>query len=114
MEALNINWVDRSQKTLAQLKELRAKPDRDRLDELRCMRFGLMLMGQSLAGWMQWVNSPEVMATFSKEELQEMSNTILDMIEKFIEYDIKVTDEGMQKGFAKQREMQQEGNAFVI
>jgi len=115
MEALNINWVDRSQKSLDQLRELRVKPDKDRLDELRCMRFGLMLIGQSLAGWMQWVNSPEVMATFSKDELQEMSNRILDMIEKFVEYDIEVTNEGMQKGFAKQKEMQQqEGNAFVI
>jgi hypothetical protein len=64
---------------------------------------------------MQWVNSPEVMANFTREELEEMSDKILNMIEKFIEYDIDVTDKGMRKGVAKQREQQEDqGNHFVI
>ena len=114
MESLNVNWVERSQKTLEELKKLSQKKDQDRLDRVRGMRFGFMALGQSLAGWMQWVNSPEVMSNFTKEELEEMSQTILCMVEKFIEYDIKITDEGMQKGVAKQREQEERGNHFVI
>lgn len=114
MEGININWVERSQKTLDQLKEIRAKKDQDRLDRVRSMRFALITIGQSIAGWMQWVNSPEVMANFSKEELEKMSETIMDMVEKWVEYDINITTEGMQKGVAKQREQEQQSNHFVI
>jgi hypothetical protein len=114
MEALNINWVERSEQTLEELKKLREKKDQDRLDRVRALRFSFMALGQSLAGWMQWVNSPEVMSNFTKEELEEMSQTIISMVEKFIEYDIEITDEGMQKGVAKQREQEDQGNHFVI
>ncbi|MBM3291061.1 DUF2153 domain-containing protein [Candidatus Bathyarchaeota archaeon] len=114
MEGININWVERSQKTLDQLKEIRAKKDQDRLDRVRGMRFALITIGQSIAGWMQWVNSPEVMANFSKEELEEMSEIIMDMVEKWVEYDISITAEGMQKGVAKQREQEHQSNHFVI
>ena len=114
MEQLNVNWVERSQKTLEQLQLLRAKKDADRLDQVRTMRYGFMALGQSLAGWMQWVNSPEVMANFSKEELEAMSKMVLDMVESWIGYDIKVTEEGMQKGVEKQREQETQSNHFVI
>ena len=114
METLNVNWVERSQKTLEQLRMLRAKKDPDRLDQVRTMRFGFITLGQSLAGWMQWVNSPEVMANFTKEELEEMGGKLLDMVENWIEYDIDVTDEGMRKGVEKQRDQDQQGNHFVI
>ena len=117
MESMNVSWVERSRRTLEQLRSLRGKADADRLDRVRAMRYGLMALGQSLAGWMQWVNSPEVMSNFTKEELEEMSQTIIGMVEKFIEYDIEITDEGMQKGVAKQREQDelgQQGNHFVI
>ena len=114
MEGININWVERSQKTLEQLKEIRGKKEQDRLDRVRSMRFALITIGQSIAGWMQWVNSPEVMANFSKEELEIMSETIMDMVEKWVEYDINITTEGMQKGVAKQREQEQPSNHFVI
>ena len=117
MEALNVNWVERSEKTLEELKKLREQKDQDRLDRVRAIRFAFMALGQSLAGWMQWVNSPEVMCNFTKDELEEMSQTILGMVEKFVEYDIEITDEGMQKGVAKQREQDQLGqqdNHFVI
>jgi hypothetical protein len=114
MEALNVNWVERSEKTLEELKKLGEKKEQDRLDRVRAMRFAFMALGQSLAGWMQWVNSPEVMSNFTKEELEEMSQTVIGMVEKFVEYDIELTNEGMQKGVAKQREQEDQGNHFVI
>jgi len=100
-------------KTLDQLRELKNAKEQDRLDYVKTMRFAFAALGQSLAGWMQWVNSPEIMSTFNKDELEKMTETIMEMTDKFIEYDIKITDEGMRKGFAKQRE-QEEGSHFVI
>ena len=109
---MNVSWIDRSQKTLDMLKELREKRNQDRLDLVRTMRYSFGALSQSLGGWMQWVNSPEVMSQFTQEELQEMSDTVLDMVTKFIEYDRDITDFGMKKGLGKHRE--EEPSRFVI
>jgi hypothetical protein len=106
-------WIQRSERTLEQLKEIRKQTDQDRLDLVKSMRYAFGALGQSLAGWMQWVNSPEIMSTFTQDELEEMNNKIMDMVEQFIEYDIEMTDEGVRKGHAKQRD-QHEGSRFVI
>ena len=109
---MNVSWIDRIQKTLDMLKEFREKRDQDRLDLVRTMRYGFVALSQSLGGWMQWVNSPEVMSQFTQEELQEMSDTILDLVTKFVEYDRDITDCGMKKGLGKQRE--EEPSRFII
>ena len=109
---MNVSWIDRIQKTLDMLKEFREKRDQDRLDLVRTMRYGFVALSQSLGGWMQWVNSPEVMSQFTQEELQEMSDTVLDMVTKFVEYDRDITDCGMKKGLGKQRD--EEPSRFVI
>ncbi len=109
---MNVSWIDRSQKTLEQLKEIRGKRDMDRLDLVRGIRFAFSALGQSLSGWMQWANSPEIMSQFTKEELQEMSDTLFDIITKFVEYDRDITDYGMKKGLGKERE--DDPNRFVI
>ncbi|MCW4051411.1 MAG: DUF2153 family protein [Candidatus Bathyarchaeota archaeon] len=109
---MNVSWIDRSQKTLEQLKELREKRDLDRLDLVKGMRFSFGSLGQSLSGWMQWVNSPEIMSQFNQQELQEMSDTIIDMVIKFVEHDRDITDIGMKKGLGKQRE--EDPHRFVI
>jgi len=107
------NWIERSENTLKQLKELLQTPEQDRLELVRIMRFAFGALGQSLAGWMQWVNSPEIMSTFTRSELEEMTKTITGMVEQFLEYDIKITEEGMRKGLEKQRAANQ-GVRFVI
>jgi hypothetical protein len=109
---MNSTWIDRSDKTMEQLRMLKESRDMDRLDLLKSMRFSFGALSQSLGGWMQWVNSPEVMSQFTRDELQLMSDTIIDMVTGFIEYDRDVTDQGMQKGLGKQREDEQ--NRFVI
>jgi len=78
------------------------------------MRFAFGALGASLGGWMQWINSPEIMSSFTRDELEEMAKTIKDMIEKFIAYDIEMTNKGMQKGLEKQRAAEQHGIRFVI
>lgn len=107
------NWVERSENTLKQLKQLLQTSDQDRLELVRIMRFAFGALGQSLAGWMQWVNSPEIMSSFTKSELEEMTKVITGMVEQFLEHDIKITEEGMRKGLEKQRAASQ-GIRFVI
>lgn len=105
-------WTDRSEKTVEQLRILKEKRDMDRLDLLKSMRFSFWALSQSLGGWMQWVNSPEVMSQFTGDELQEMSDRIIEMVVGFIEYDVDVTNRGVQKGLGKQRDEDQ--TRFVI
>ncbi|MBD3171059.1 DUF2153 domain-containing protein [Candidatus Bathyarchaeota archaeon] len=109
---MNQNWIERTQKTINKLEELREKRDMDRLEIVTVMRFSFGALSQSLGGWMQWVNSPEIMSQFSREELLDMSDKLNEMVTKFVEYDREITDYGMQKGLGKQR--QEEGNRFVI
>lgn len=101
---LNQDWMQRSEKTLKRLRQLTEASDQDRLDLVRAMRFAFGSLGQSLAGWMQWINSPEIMSNFNRDELQEMVKTISGMVEGFIDYDVKITQEGMRKGLAKRRD----------
>lgn len=109
---MNINWIERTQKTIDQLMALKEKDDADRLEMVKNMRFAFGALSQSLGGWMQWVNSPEIMSQFNQEELKDMSDKIIDMVIMFVEYDRDITDYGMNKGLGKQR--QDEGSNFVI
>lgn len=108
------NWLQRSENTIKQLRQLMETPEQDRLELVRVMRFAFGALGTSLAGWMQWINSPEIMSSFTQEELQEMTKTITEMVEQFIKYDIEITDKGTRKGLAKQRKKDQQGVRFVI
>jgi hypothetical protein len=109
---MNISWIERTQKTLDQLKKVKENRDVDRLEIVTGMRFSFGALSQSLGGWLQWVNSPEIMSQFTREELLEMSDQLIGMVTKFIEYDRDITDYGMQKGIGKQRE--ENPNRFVI
>ena len=109
---MNGTWTDRSENTVEQLRTLKEKRDMDRLDLLRSMRFSFWALSQSLGSWMQWLNSPEVMSQFTGDELQEMSDRIIEMVTGFVEYDVDVTNLGVQKGLRKQRDEDQ--SRFVI
>jgi len=88
---MNVSWIERTQKTIDKLRAIKEKRDADRLEIITGMRFSFGALSQSLGGWMQWV---------------------IDMVAQFLEYDMKITDYGMQKGLGKQRDEQQ--NRFVI
>jgi len=111
---LHVDWIQRSEKTLEQIKGLMDSPEQDRLELVRVMRVAFGALGNSLGGWMQWINSPEIMSSFSQEELQEMAKTVTDMVTSFLAYDIEMTNQGMQKGLAKQRQANQQQVRFVI
>ena len=109
---MNQGWIERTQKTIDQLQKIKEKRDIDRLEIVTAMRFSFGALSQSLGGWMQWVNSPEIMSQFTQEELLDISDKLIDMVTVFVEYDKEITDYGMQKGLGKQREEQE--NRFVI
>ena len=109
---MNQGWIERTQKTVDQLQKIKEKRDMDRLEIITALRFSFGALSQSLGGWLQWVNSPEIMSQFTREELMEMSDKLIDMVTKFVEYDRDITDYGMQKGLGKQRE--EDPNRFVI
>jgi hypothetical protein len=109
---MNQGWIERTQKTIDQLQKIKKKRDIDRLEIVTAMRFSFGALSQSLSGWMQWVNSPEIMSQFTREELLDISDKLIDMITLFVEYDRDITDYGMKKGLGKQRE--EDPNRFVI
>jgi len=111
---LHQNWIQRSENTIKQLKQLMESPDQDRLELVRVMRYAFGALGHSLGGWMQWINSPEIMSSFERDELEEMAKTVVGMVEQFVAYDMEVTNKGMRKGLAKQRAEDQEFVRFVI
>ena len=107
------NWMQRTENALKQLRHLMEPTEQDRLDLVRVMRFAFGALGQSLAGWMQWINSPEIMSNFTRDELEEMAKMLTGIVEQFIEYDVKITEEGVRKGLAKRRAAER-GIRFVI
>jgi hypothetical protein len=109
---MNQGWIERTQKTIEKLQKIKEKRDIDRLEIVTTMRFSFGALSQSLGGWMQWVNSPEIMSQFSREELLEISDKLIEMVTEFVEYDRDITDYGMKKGLGKQRE--EDPNRFVI
>lgn len=91
-------WVQVSEKLLDQLKHFQETKKRDRLELVRSMRFVLKALEMSLVGWMQWVNNPDIMTKFSKEDLEKMSKKLGEFTRSFIEYDIEATKLGTQVG----------------
>ena len=97
-------WVKRCERILEQIKALETAKERDRLDLVYSLRFGLRVLWSSLESWMQWINSPRIMTQFTPEELKKMNSTIMDFVKSFIEYDIKMTEQGIKKSFSESSE----------
>ena len=91
-------WIKASEKLLGHIKRLEETKERDRLELVRSLRFILSALQRSLLGWMQWVNNPDIMTRFTKEDLEEMNKKISEFTRSFIEYDMEATKLGAQKG----------------
>ena len=96
-------WVQTCEQLLKQLKKFSAKKDKDRLDLVQSMRFSLYALHRSLLGWMNWVNNPDIMASFKHEELAEMNKKLTEFAEDFIKYDAEVTQRGAEKNLKMKR-----------
>ena len=100
-------WIKASEKLLSHIKRLEEVKERDRLELVRSLRFVLSALQRSLLGWIQWVNNPDIMARFTKEDLEEMNKKLSDFTRSFIKYDLEATKLGAQKGLRTKKKVKQ-------
>ncbi len=107
-------WVRECESILKRIREAAKMTPKDRLEVVRLMRFTLYAIHRSVLGWLGWVNNPDVMSEFSKEELEEMNKFLSNFAESFIEYDAKVTGRGSEKGLAPKKKKEREMEGFYV
>jgi hypothetical protein len=95
------NWIQISEQVLNQIKDMENIENIDRLELVCQVRFTLGALMQSLLGWMQWLDNPDIMSRFDQGELTGINKTIRDFTKSFIKYDIEVTNKGIQKGISE-------------
>ena len=98
-------WVEVSKRILDQVKRLEEAKERDRLELVRSLRFMLSALHRSLLGWMQWVNSPDIMTRFTREDLEKMNNELSKFTRSFLEYDLDTTSLGEQRGLKARKKV---------
>jgi len=97
-QVLSEGWMRVSERIVEQLKQLENTKDKDRLELVRSLRFVLGVLQRSLVGWTQWVSNPDIMTIFSEDDLENMTKKLAEFTRSFIEYDIKMTSLGAEKG----------------
>ena len=102
-------WIQECNEFLEQISELKAIERPDRLELVKSMQRALLAINHSILGWVQYVNNPDIMSRFDREELYEISEDLNKFAKAFIEHDIEVTRKGIKKGLneLKQEEEQQ-------
>ena len=98
-------WIRVSEKILNQLKRLKKTKGKDRLELVRSLRFELSVLQRSLIGWTQWVGNPDIMTIFSQEDLEKMTKTLAEFTRSFVEYDLKMTSLGAEKGLKASKKL---------
>ena len=91
-------WMRVSERIVEQLTQLENTKDKDRLELVRSLRFVLGVLQRSLVGWTQWVSNPDIMTIFSEDDLENMTKRLAEFTRSFIEYDMKMTSLGAEKG----------------
>jgi hypothetical protein len=107
-------WIQRSEQLLKQIKDMQAIKERDRLELIRSIRFAFGALQRSLTGWYQWMGNPDISSKFDQKELEDMNNKIIEFVTSFIEYDMKITNEGMKKGIKERRRVQRRPSTRVF
>lgn len=92
------NWIQVSERIIEQLKNLDETKDKDRLELVRSLRYLVSVLQRSLFGWTQWVNNPDIISIFTKEDLEQMTKKLTDFTRSFVKYDLEITNLGINKG----------------
>lgn len=103
---MSSEWIQSSEGILEQIGKLEEKKDKDRLDYIRSMWFVLGALHRSLTGWMQWVDNPDIMTQFAKEELDGINQKLTEFTRSFMEYDLEITKKGEEKGLGAKRRVE--------
>ena len=107
-------WIKESTDYLKQISEALASKSPDRLELVRSMHVALLALNHSVWGWLQYVNNPDIMGKFSRDELNEIGNFLNKFAKEFIDYDIKVTKAGMEKGLSEIKQHQHIQQSFYV
>jgi hypothetical protein len=107
-------WIRECNAFLEQIRESMALGSPDRLDLVRSMHRALFAINHSILGWLQYVNNPDVMSRFTRDELNEISDSLNKFAEAFIVHDVEVTKRGMEKGLGEFREEDREQQPFYV
>jgi hypothetical protein len=104
---LSEHWIQVSEKILAQLTKIQETDQKDRLELVSSLRFVMNILQRSFVGWMQWITNPEIMSMFSKTDLEQMTQELTQFTKSFVEYDIRMTGLGLQKGLNAPKKVKQ-------
>jgi hypothetical protein len=63
---------------------------------------------RSLNGWSQWINNPDIITYFNKDELKEINNKLSEFTHSFISYDLDITQKGVTKGLIAKKKGKKE------
>lgn len=107
-------WIKECTEHLMQIREALTAEAPDRLDLVRSMHVALLALNHSVWGWLQYVNNPDIMGKFTRDELNEIGGFLNKFAEEFIEHDIKVTKAGMKKGLSEIKQRQQSEQPFYV
>lgn len=98
---LSERWIESCRNALERIRKISSIEEKDRLELVKSIRTSLILLGRSLSGWNRWVSNPSTMARFSRKELEDMESRLSLFAESFIEYDLKTTKLGSEKGLER-------------
>ena len=108
------NWIEKCNGYLEQIRNALNLEEPDRLESVKSMHLALIAINNSVLGWLQYVNNPEVMTLFDSTELHEINIALNRFAKEFIENDIKVTRKGMEKGLREFNRQEEERQLFYI
>jgi hypothetical protein len=107
-------WIQECMDYLEQIGKNQAAEGTDRLELVRSMQVALLGLNHSVWGWLQYVNNPDIMGKFTREELSEINDHLNRAAAEFIEYDVKITKSGMEKGLREAKQQQQGTQLFYV
>jgi hypothetical protein len=107
-------WIRECNDFLRQIRDSMKLENPDRLDLVKSMHRALYAVNHSILGWFQYVNNPDIMSRFDRDELRQMSETLNKFAESFLEHDIEVTEKGMGKGLSEPKEEEEDRQPFYV
>jgi len=116
--SLSERWIQSSERLLDRIRSLEEVEGKDRLELVRSLGFMLGTLQRSLLGWMQWVNTPDIMTRFTQEDLEKMNKNLSKFVRSFIEYDLEATklgaERGLESGQRVERKRKERNEPFYV
>jgi len=114
VSSLSEQWIRECKEFLSQIRGSMKIEDPDRLELVTAMHRALLAVNHSILGWFQYVNNPDIMSRFDRDELTEISETMNKFAESFIEHDIQVTERGMSKALSEEKQNEEARQPFYV